>query len=80
MISMSDLTTLKTEKPHIGNFLESWLAENANRDFDLSDSKEQEAFLNAIEKMAKHIAHTSPSGKVSIIFDKIGVKTMFIHS
>lgn len=75
-----NLLSLKMKNPLVGCFLESWLKEFGNRTFDFSVSDDQNDFSTAIDKMVKHIAHTSPSSRVSIIFDDTkGVQTIFIH-
>ena len=78
---MSDLLALKTKKPYVGRFLEEWLNNYGNRKFDFSDQQDQEDFAEAVEKMAKHIIHTSPSGRISVIFSaETGIDNLFIHS
>jgi len=77
---MSNLLALKVKKPLVGAFLEDWLSKYGDRQFDLSVPKDQDDFAEAIEKMAKHVSHASPSGRISVLFDaNVGVETIFIH-
>ena len=77
---MSDLLSLKAKNPLVGSFLENWLSEFGNRTFSFETEKDQNDFYAAIEKMVKHVIHTSPSSNVSILFDDTkGVQTVFIH-
>lgn len=76
----NNLLALKIKKPYVGAFLEEWLAEYGNRDFDLTDPKDQDAFSEAVEKMTKHVMHASSSARLSVIFDhEDGIKTLFTH-
>jgi len=73
------MTVLKHKRPDIAQFLELWQGQNEKRTFDFSNENDQADFVEAVQNMARHIAHVSTNATLTSLISVDGVNTVYIN-
>jgi len=76
---MDDMVVLRHNQPEIAEFLESWRGKNERRTFDFSNERDQADFVEAVQDMARHIAHVSVNATLTTVTSVDGVNTVYLN-